>query len=195
MRVISQGSGTFWWTVAYSAIAYCRQCYSIQRGKNFLQKNIWNKMLPGLFPMCKYVEYVNMYLFWDIFLFVLFFGSFVHLLIPRRYFNMISFMNLTIYIYIYFLNVFRAFCLALLMVMLQWISICFVYYIGCMLIAKCRLQSHISPIYVIVIFYYLHKAYIQEKVFCLHSKTKPFSFVANYCETTRWGKKRYKCMW
>lgn len=81
---------------------------------------------------------------------------------------MISFMNLTIYIYIYFLNVFRAFCLALLMVMLQWISICFVYYIGCMLIAKCRLQSHISPIYVIVIFYYLHKAYIQEKVFCLH---------------------------
>ena len=43
----------------------------------------------------------------------------------------------------------------------------FVYYIGCMLIAKCRLQSHIY-IYVIVIFYYLHKTYIQEMVFCLH---------------------------
>lgn len=41
---------------------------------------------------------------------------------------------------------------------------CFVYYIGCMLIAKCRLQSRIY-IYVIVIFYYLHKTYIlQEKV-------------------------------
>lgn len=43
---------------------------------------------------------------------------------------------------------------------------CFVYYIGCMLIAKCRLQSHVY-IYVIVIFYYLHKTYIQEHDFCL----------------------------
>lgn len=46
---------------------------------------------------------------------------------------------------------------------------CFVYYIGCMLIAKCRLQSHVY-IYVIVIFYYLHKTYIQEHDLCLFLK-------------------------
>lgn len=40
----------------------------------------------------------------------------------------------------------------------------FVYYIVCLLIAKCRLQSHIY-IYVIVIFYYLHKTYIQNRSF------------------------------
>lgn len=58
---------------------------------------------------------------------------------------------------------------------------CFVYYIGCMLIAKCRLQSRIY-IYVIVIFYYLHKTYIlQENVFCLHSS----SSVCGCCEILR----------
>lgn len=92
---------------------------------------------------------------------------------------MISLMNLTIYIYIYFLNVFGDFCLSLLMVMLQWFSICLVYYIGCVLIAKCRLQSHIY-IYVIVIFYYLHKTYIQEQVFCLHYKSSHCSFLLSF---------------
>lgn len=58
---------------------------------------------------------------------------------------------------------------------LLWISFFFLYDIGCLLIAKCRLQSHIY-IYVIVIFYYLHKTYIQEIVFCLHLNPKQSLF-------------------
>lgn len=80
-------------------------------------------------------------------------------------------MNLTIYIYIYlFLKRVWSFLFSSVngYVAVDFsMFFFFVYYIGCMLIAKCRLQSHIY-IYVIVIFYYLHKTYIQEMVFCLH---------------------------
>lgn len=61
-----------------------------------------------------------MYLFWVRFVLFCFPGSFVHLLIPRRYFN-ISFMTIYISIYLFPKCVWRFFCSALF-IMLQWIT-------------------------------------------------------------------------
>lgn len=60
--------------------------FSRKNNNNNKKKKILEKMLPGLFPMCKYVQYVNLYLFWDIVLFLFLSGQFCTLTNSKKIF-------------------------------------------------------------------------------------------------------------